>query len=322
MLQQQAFVGEKTMLKGCLHCHTTRSDGPMTPEDTIRYYKERGYDFMAPTDHRIYNYTNYAPETGLIVVPAVEMSTLNIFRNDGNGFGCFHSVCIGPSKEDGNGFLQDEEWPDLPVVNSEEFQPYLDEMHQKNNLTIYCHPEWSGTPARLFETQKGHFAMEIWNSASAMNSDCDKDAAYWDEVLNQGVRLWGVAVDDSHGVKDCCNGWVMVRAEKDLNSILAALKAGAFYSSCGPEIYNFYIKDNKFMIDCSPVAKIRLHSLRQPTKMVYSEKGDLTHAEFPAEWCNNYPHARFTIIDKDGKHAWTNPIFPIYDGPKVIGLQP
>ena len=38
MRQQQAFIGKEKMLKGGLHCHTTRSDGRDTPEDVIRYH--------------------------------------------------------------------------------------------------------------------------------------------------------------------------------------------------------------------------------------------------------------------------------------------
>ena len=31
MLRQSAFTGDQPLLKGALHCHTTRSDGKGTP---------------------------------------------------------------------------------------------------------------------------------------------------------------------------------------------------------------------------------------------------------------------------------------------------
>ena len=37
MKQQQAFGGNEKMLKGGLHCHTTRSDGRGTPEEVIMH---------------------------------------------------------------------------------------------------------------------------------------------------------------------------------------------------------------------------------------------------------------------------------------------
>ena len=39
--------------KANLHCHTTISDGKMTPEEVKEYYRERGYSVVAFTDHCI-----------------------------------------------------------------------------------------------------------------------------------------------------------------------------------------------------------------------------------------------------------------------------
>ena len=68
------------MLKGGLHCHTTRTDGEGTPEEVIRLHKDNGYDFLAITDHRLYNYKNFAPDTGITIIPGVEFD--NIFYNE------------------------------------------------------------------------------------------------------------------------------------------------------------------------------------------------------------------------------------------------
>lgn len=309
MKRQQAFTENgKKFLKGGLHCHTTRSDGKLTPEETIRYAASQGYDFMALTDHQIYNFINYAPETGMLIIPGME------YGNDlvkGNGFRCFHTVCLGPSKEDGNGFEQDQrfEWGTEPT--SEKYQPWLDAAHEKKNLTILCHPIWSQTSAKYFETQQGNFAMEIWNSGSAIYGDCDDDAAYWDEILGQGKLWYGVATDDAHETETLCKGWVMVKADKEINSILSALEKGEFYSSCGPEIYDFYVDSGKAVIDCSPVSRIRLQSDMHPNRVIIDENGKLTHAEFDIVnfWVGAYDYVRISIVDGNGKKAWTNPIF-------------
>lgn len=39
------------LLKGCLHVHTTCSDGTLTPQEMTDAYAGRGYDFIAFTDH-------------------------------------------------------------------------------------------------------------------------------------------------------------------------------------------------------------------------------------------------------------------------------
>src|SRR5262249_52399561 len=42
--------------KGNLHTHSTRSDGKLSPEEVVAAYRERGYDFLALTDHFLLQY--------------------------------------------------------------------------------------------------------------------------------------------------------------------------------------------------------------------------------------------------------------------------
>lgn len=309
MIQQAAFIGKNKMLKGGLHCHTTRSDGRVTPEDVMKMHKDNGYDFLALTDHRIYNMKNFAPELGLTIIPGMEFDNNGLHAD--HGFRCFHTVCLGPTKEDGNGYNHDQRFESAMVPDQESYQPFLDEIHANNNLTIYCHPEWSCTPPRYFDKMQGNFAMEIWNTGCAQDNNMDMDALYWDDLLGRGIRLFGVAVDDGHAAHAHCKGWVMVNAENNVNSILNALKNGAFYSSCGPEIYDFYVKDGHCVIECSPVKKLRVHSDCHPTKVWHDPEGKLlTYAAFDIESHNqDYGYVRMSIMDENGNYAWTNPIF-------------
>lgn len=312
MIRQQAFINKNKMLKGNLHCHTTRSDGAVPPEEAVRIFKENGYDFLAITDHKIYNFSNFAPGCEITIIPGMEFDAGRLIGEEINGFRTFHTVCIGPSKADGNGFEQDQVLESAKVRDQIEYQPYLDEIHQMNNLTVYCHPEWSSTPARYFDRQQGNFAVEIWNTGCALDNDMDYDAPYWDELLGRGIHIFGVASDDCHKPMHFCKGWVMVNAENNINDILRALNAGEFYSSCGPVINDFYVDEEKgkVVIECSPVQKIRLHSDKHPTVIVRDENGNLTHAEIPlSSWVGDYDYVRMSVVDRDGKYAWTNPIF-------------
>ena len=153
--------------------------------------------------------------------------------------------------------------------------------------------------------------MEIYNTGSARGNNMDKNASYWDELLGQGKIIWGVAADDSHSPGSTCGSWVMVNSENNVNAILDALKAGEFYSSCGPEIYDFYVEDGKAVVECSPVERIRLHADAHPTKIKRGENGLITRAEFKIEgsWAGSYPYVRISVVDENGKIAWTNPIF-------------
>ena len=305
MIRHSAFIDVQKHLKGGLHCHTTRSDGRGEPDDVIRLHVENGYDVLALTDHRIYNYKNFAPDVDITIIPGMEMDR-SLPRG---GVHCHHIVSIGPEKDKGNGFEQAERFPTGKVETPEECQEMLDMLHENGNMTIYCHPEWSGVMLEEFEPLKGNFAMEIWNSGCAIEDGVDTNALYWDDMLDKGHRIWGVATDDGHQMYQHCKGWVMVNSENNVSAILDALKEGKFYSSCGPEIYDFYVDGDTAYIDCSEVEVVRLESDMHPTVLKKSADG-MTHAEISMKsWAGPYSYVRMTIIDKNGKYAWTNPIW-------------
>ena len=305
MIRQSAFEGNKKLLKGGLHCHTTRSDGKGTPEETMRLHAENGYDFLAITDHRIYNRANYAPDTGLTLIPGIE---INSYMDRGNGVRHLHVVCLGPDDES-NSFENDEKYICDDVADQFEFQRYLDDVHARGNITFYCHPEWSSTPAKYFDKMVGNFAFEIWNSGGAIDNSQDTNAMYWDELLGEGVRLFGVAVDDGHAMKHHCKGWVMVNAENDVRSILAALSEGKFYSSCGPVIHDFYVNDDGYaVIEADDCQKIWFCSDKHPARQFYMGRNEvINHAELNLK--GEYKYVRAVVMDKEGRRAWTNPIF-------------
>ena len=84
--------------KGNLHTHTTDSDGECPPEEVVRRYRERGYDFIAITDHHLYSdyHEQYGGEDFLIL-PAVEAAASYI--DDGGVFRKVHHMngILGPA---------------------------------------------------------------------------------------------------------------------------------------------------------------------------------------------------------------------------------
>lgn len=292
------------MLKGALHCHTTRSDGKGDPAEVIALHKKNGYHFMALTDHRLYNYDIFGEE-GITIIPGMEIDVNFKKRDRHAAVHCHHIVSIGPVQ--GNGFHQDQRFERLFIDQPQETQPVLDMLHENGNMTIYCHPEWSGTPARDFDMLRGNFAMEIWNSGSAMENRLDMNAACWDELLAQGQQIYGVATDDGHEMHHHCKGWVMVQSENSVPAILDALKRGAFYASCGPEIYDFYVENGEAHIKCSPVREILFHQLYTPFRVIEAEAGSSVTSGSVKLRAGIY--IRASVLDEQGRRAWTNPIF-------------
>jgi hypothetical protein len=310
IIRQSAFEGTEPMLKGNLHCHTDRSDGWKSPEGLIRYYAKNGYDFLALTDHRYYNRMNLAPDVAITIIPGMEFDAY--MEGDATpgsyGFRCYHTVCIGVDDES-NTFEQDAKFKsgDQDVWCPEDYQKYLDWIRENNNLPILCHPQWSGTPLRYFENHKGYLAMEIWNSICAMRYDYDVNAPYWDEALGKGMRIWGVASDDAHESEELefCKGWILVRSENNVPAILDALKKGNFYSTTGPVIWDFYVEDRVAHLKCSPCRTIQFISEHHISETIRGT--GLTHGEQHLIW--SYHYIRATVMDEQGRRAWTNPIF-------------
>ena len=76
----------------------------------------------------------------------------------------------------------------------------------------------------------------------------------------------------------------MVNSKNNVSAILNALERGAFYSSCGPELHDFYVENGKAHVVCSPAAEIVLRHLCTPylVQRVIPGQPGLTHAGFKA----------------------------------------
>lgn len=300
-IRQAAFETKRKMLKGNLHCHTTRSDGKGTPENVIRQFEHAGYDFLALTDHCIYNYKNYAEDSDLLIIPGTEMDC----DLPGVGIHCIHTVVLGPEKADGNGYEQDERFESPALEKAEQAQPMFDDILAHNNIAIFCHPDWSSNTSEEVQAVSGYSMIEVWNSGGVIEFDMDHSAPRWDELLLNDRHIWGVATDDGHLLYDHCHGWVRVNAEKNVASVLDALKTGAFYASTGPEIYDFFVEDGVATVLCSPCARVRFRHFRVPYPTQYGN--NMTGASQKLFEGTNYIRAE--VVDNEGHVAWTNPIF-------------
>lgn len=100
----------------------------------------------------------------------------------------------------------------------------------------------------------------------------------------------------------------MVKAEaNEPEAILAAMKAGAFFSSQGPAIHEIGIGGDTVEIACSPVSTIALVGRGTRAETAYGRQ--LTRARLPltkfaGDWF------RIVVIDAAGRRAWSNPIWP------------
>ena len=118
-----------------------------------------------------------------------------------------------------------------------------------------------------------------------------------------------VATDDAHfSDPDYFGGWVMVKSNGNSpDSILKSLKEGAFYSSQGPDLVDIEIETGSVEVQSTPVSTVIIQG--QGSAYVAQHGQSLVSTQLSLERLKKSPWLRVTIIDHNGKRAWSNPIW-------------
>jgi len=277
--------------KGNLHTHTTQSDGDATPEQAVAWYGDRGYDFVAITDHEYHTPGGSYARHDLLTLTGVELA--------GEGY---HLIALGCSA-----------LPDLAAQATP--QSCVDAVLALGGMPFFAHPYWCGqTPEEIAPVQ-GVLGLEVYNSVCERMDGLGIASAYWDAVLSKGKRLWGLAVDDTHwrhgevGV-----GFVMVRAPALTEAaIFDALRQGRFYASTGPKIEDLrVVRDANgqpaLRVTCSPCQSITFYGHASYGRRVYAVPGELLDSAV-CTFRREQVFLRVECRDEQGRIAWSNPLF-------------
>jgi hypothetical protein len=277
--------------KGAPHIHTTASDGGMTISEIAGLYASVQYDFMFITDHRIASdVCRTETSTPLLLLDGIEVD-----GNDNTGM-FFHAVCLGKI---------------CGITGEENFEEAMQKARAQGAILILAHPHACGNS--LEDANRWNFdGVELYNHTSHWLKGKGDGGVYWEAMLGKNPATLGFASDDAHlseGHPGWNGGWIVVNAH-DLseNSILAAIKQGNFYSSCGPDFSSIEVDGRFINIECSPVQFVRLVGPATRGWRTGSFDGQLlTHAsvEIPEGW----DHMHIEIEGKDGKQAWSNTLF-------------
>jgi hypothetical protein len=278
--------------KGNLHTHTTQSDGLFTPEQAIAWYRERGYDFLALTDHWVLTHgQTFAPSTQFITLGGSELHGPS-----------YHMLALGISS-----------LPDMAVADSA--QQAADAVVRQGGLAYIAHPYWMGQTSVDIGQIGGLAGVEVFNSVCEMMDGLGYASVHWDELLAAGQRLTGLAVDDvhwKHGAQG--QGFVMVRASRlEEWAILEALRAGDFYASTGPTLSDLRIVSGP---DSGPMLQVRCSPCHSITFFASASRGHRFHAA-AGGWLDGaaYPirpeqvYLRVECRDATGHTAWSNPVY-------------
>ena len=289
--------------RGNLHTHSNQSDGALPTSEVIQAYKNAGYDFLMLSEHFVDHFNFPINDT-------------RAFR--GNAFTTLLGVELH-APETSAGELWHIVAAGLPLdfkpPQEGETGPQLAARARAAGAFIaIAHPAWS-----RYTIEDGRallasaHAVEVYNHGCAIENDLGEGWYLHDQLLNEGNKLSAIATDDAHfKTPDHFGGWVNVKAQSlDHEEILAALKAGHFYSSQGPEIHAIELQGKVMTITCSPVDTITVVCGNSRTcvktgKSITSALFDLNTLETGWLLKKLSPWFRVTVIDHAGKKAWSN----------------
>jgi hypothetical protein len=323
--------------RGNTHTHThfkPDTDANETADNVVEWYKGHGYQFVVITDHE--NLTDVGPlnaahgEPGkFLVIQGQEITQM--IRAPDAPFGRRHAHVNGIGTQ--RLILPIEPNPaNVPMADA--YVRNIAEVAKAGGLAQVNHPNltWSVKAQDLAKLNRP-FLIEVWNAFSTSNNlggvdeqghSAPSTEALWDQLLSAGQVVWGTASDDSHtyhqfddpSAPNPGRGWVVVRAsELSSTSVTEALRHGDFYASTGIHIvdYEASVRRITIRIERLPEWSPSLPpSTRYETRFI--GKGGRVLATVPGlepayQIKGNEGYVRASIIDSDGRRAWTQPIF-------------
>ena len=290
-MRQFRYNLDGSWLKGNTHTHSTISDGRKTIQELGDVYRQAGYDFLCLTDHWVPAHMAPAPaENGLLWISGVELN-----GEDARGV-TYHYVALGDFQG---------------VDSSLSLEMALETVRAQGAFMILAHPFWMGltfADSERFPVD----AVEIYNHVCWRENGKGDGLVFWQHLLGVNPKTLAIACDDTHFILEPAawqGGWLMVNARECTQpAILTALRAGQYYSSCGPSFKSIVYENERIVVQTSPVQFMRLVGPAFRGRSVGAADGQaLTTASFevPADWA----YAYLEIEDHQRGRAWTNTLF-------------
>ena len=287
------FFGEElNIYKANLHTHSDQSYC-FSAEKNIEFYAGANYDVLAFTDHEYASDLSQLDAHGMTLISGIELhpqGPLGIL---------WHLLALGvPADFPGK-------YPDA--------QSAVDAVAAVGGITFCAHPHWCGITAQDILNVKGFSGIEVYNSSTRFIGK-EYSEECWDELIDAGMVCGALAVDDTHRAHHLFHGWTMIAADNNSpEALLAALKAGKYYATQGPEITRMELIDRTFIAEFSESCEVCLIGRHNTGFGVVSpgdpDAGDnfivrSCSVEIPEKF---HGSLRLRIRDNRGKYAWSNP---------------
>ena len=324
----------KNFYKGNMHCHSNLSDGKYAPEELKKLYKEKGYSFLAITDHEHFNNNSYLDDEDFITLTSAEFaikefpdqSTLKNFdmkvchlnfyakEQDNDYTFCYNSLADHFSAPERRHLINLPDGDYERVYGHEGISRLIKEANEHGFFVAYNHPRWSLENYSDYSGYEGLWGVEIYNHGCSVDGLYDYDINVFDDILRDGKRIFATCGDDNHnknpetGALQSFGASVYVNADElTYKSIVEGLLMGNFYSTMGPEIYSLYVEDGKVFVECSEAKQITYSTRGRRAKAVNSPEGYVNCASFDIKDTDGY--FRIDVVDEKGRRANTQAYF-------------
>lgn len=321
--------------KANLHCHTTISDGRLTPEQVKEQYMAHGYSVVAYTDHNLMvphpelQSDDFVALTGYEIdveeqqpekLPSVKTCHFCLVALDPD---TTKQVCWSrkemPKNEVAEKLYEElyKEEEDYERVYNPAWISEMMRIGRESGFFItYNHPVWSLEDMHDYLHYHNMDAMEICNYGSMVLGYPEYSPHIYDEMLRYGKRIYCIAADDNHNHApadspkyDSFGGFTMIKADNlKYETIAKALKDGNFYASQGPEIKELWYEDGVVHVKTGPAKRIEFMTGKRSAYSEYAAAGetvDYACFKVPADAI----YVRVTVVDECGKCANTNAYF-------------
>jgi hypothetical protein len=296
--------------KGNTHTHSLNSDGDSTPDDVVRWYREHRYHFLFFTDHNVVTPVEglndvFAMPDRFLVIRGEEVSDqaagkpvhLNMLGGEG---------AVAPQ---GGESVAEALRRDVAAIAGA--RGVISINHPNFGWAMSAADLAGGQGAQLIEIHNGHFMVNNAGGGGQPGAE-----ALWDSMLSDGIRIFGVASDDVHELKQPWarasarpgQGWVVVRAARlTAESILSALAAGDFYASTGVELSDVLATPQRLAVTVKEqsFARYTIQFIGQGGRIL--KEAVSSPAQYDITGSEGYVRAR--ILDSNGQMAWTQPVF-------------
>lgn len=305
--------------KANLHCHTTLSDGKMTPLQVKEYYLKNGYSIVAFTDHSKYAWYPELLSEDFIPIAGFEAAWTCLDPDNAPlKFKLCHINFLAGDPENAV-VLPENHAYDIGAINR-----YIKEMKKLGWVCTLNHPGWSLQTSEEINALQNLDGFEVYNHGSQVNDNNGESQGYWARYLNNGSKAFAVAADDNHIGYDengeispgdnTLGGYIMVSMPSlTYDNFIDAFKNGRFYASTGVEIKELYIDEeaDELVLSCSPVRQVIVKGVHTVPAIRLNGRGnDYTFARIPLKPIREKePFFRLELRTCEGKTAYSQPYY-------------